>query len=188
MDEQDLVRRAKAGDQAAFCQLVLAHQSFIYNIALRSMGNPQEAEDVAQDALLKAWLGLPGFRQQAGFRTWLYRIVVNLCYNRVPKIRRDLSALPLDEAIESVQNGFGHVPVDPQKAVLAGEREAYLHRKVDGLPESYRLLITLRYQAELSYDEIAEVMGIPLGTVKTGLHRAHKQLRQALREFEEVMV
>src|SRR5829696_2775981 len=92
-DEAGLVRRAKAGEQEAFGALVLAHQQFVYNLAWRALDDPHEAEDVAQEAFVRAWLALPNFRAQAQFRTWLYRIVTNLCYNRLPRLRRELRAL-----------------------------------------------------------------------------------------------
>lgn len=186
--EEEWVRRAQAGDQAAFTQLVLAHQRFVYNLALRSVGDPQEAEDLAQEAFVRAWLGLPRFRRQARFRTWLYRIVINLCYDRLPRLRREL-AMPI---MEEDDQGSGDWPLTaqdhPQEEVLSAERKAVLQREVDRLPEAQRLLITLRYQMDLAYDEIAEVLEMPVGTVKTGLHRAHRQLRRALQQYEEAVL
>lgn len=181
--EAELVRRAQAGDMGAFAALVAEHQRFVYNLALRTLGDPHEAENMAQEAFVRAWLALPRFRQQAQFRTWLYRIVTNLCYNHLPRLRRELTTLseteltaadPPDESLADLATG-----------VEADERRNFLHRQIEALPESYRLLITLRYQQELSYEEIASVTSLPLGTVKTGLFRARTQLRQALRAFEE---
>jgi RNA polymerase sigma-70 factor (ECF subfamily) len=176
-----LVRRAQAGDTEAFAALVAEHQQFVYNLALRTVGDAHEAEDVAQDAFVRAWLALPNFRGQAKFRTWLYRIVTNLCYNRLPHLRRHLLDLGTDEA--------AHVPdrtdTDPGAGLEADERSAFLHRQIEALPEGYRLLVMLRYQQEMSYEEIASVVSAPLGTVKTGLFRAKARLREALRQFEE---
>jgi RNA polymerase sigma-70 factor (ECF subfamily) len=180
--EAELVRRAQAGDTEAFATLVTEHQRFVYNLALRAMSDAHEAEDVAQEAFVRAWRALPNFRRQAQFRTWLYRIVTNLCCNRLPRLRRDLSALSEEDMDEY------SVPVDertdPAYDVEADERRAFLHQRIAALPQSYRLLVSLRYQEELSYEEIAAVLGLPLGTVKTGLFRARAQLREALREFE----
>lgn len=181
-NEAELVRRAQAGDTEAFGALVTEHQRFVYNLALRATSNAHEAEDVAQEAFVRAWLALPNFRRQAQFRTWLYRIVTNLCCNRLPRLRRDLSALSEEDI------GEYSAPVDertnPAYDVEASEQRAFLHQRIAALPESYRLLVSLRYQDELSYEEIADVLGLPLGTVKTGLFRARAQLREALREFE----
>jgi RNA polymerase sigma-70 factor (ECF subfamily) len=182
-NEAELVRRAQAGDTGAFATLVAEHQGFVYNLAWRTLGDLHEAENIAQEAFVRAWLALPRFRQQAQFRTWLYRIVINLCYNHLPRLRRDLAALSEAELIAA------GVPdealADLAAGVEADERRHFLHRQIEALPESYRLLITLRYQHELSYEEIAHVTSLPLGTVKTGLFRARTQLRQALRAFEE---
>jgi RNA polymerase sigma-70 factor (ECF subfamily) len=183
MNEAVLIQRAKAGDTTAFETLVLAHQDFVYNLALRTLGNSFEAEDVAQDAFVRAWLALPKFRQNARFRTWIYRIVVNLCYNRFPRLRRELVLL-VDEDIADIPDAS-----EEASPVLRDEMDAqraYLHSQIDGLPDQYRMLISLRYQDELSYKEIATITELPLGTVKTGLFRAKELLRQALLEPEEM--
>jgi RNA polymerase sigma-70 factor (ECF subfamily) len=180
-DERELVRRSQNGDAEAFALLVNEHQQFAYNLALRALGNTHEAEDAAQDAFVRAWMALPNFRGQSQFRTWLYRIVTNVCYNRMPRLRREMSAMG-DEQVLDVPDETSE---GPTAGIEADERRAYLHRQIDSLPESYKILVTLRYQQELSYDEIASVLSLPLGTVKTGLFRAKAQLRQALRQFEE---
>lgn len=181
MHEAELVRRAQAGEADAFGALVLAHQQFVYNLAWRALGDEREAEDAAQEAFVRAWLSLPNFRGQARFRTWLYRIVTNLCCNRLPRLRRELTALAEDVA--------GEVPDETQSdlssGVEAAERRAVLHRQIDALPESYRVLVMLRFQQELPYEEIASILSLPLGTVKTGLFRARARLRVALRDYEE---
>ena len=181
VDEKQLVRRAQAGDTEAFATLVARHQQFVYNLAWRTLGNQQEAEDMTQETFVRAWRALPRFRQQAQFRTWLYRIVVNLCYNRLPKLRREFDALG-----EEVMETLPTQPFEnPAVHVEHNERRAFLHQQINALPEAQRLLIMLRYQQELSYQEIATIVGRPLGTVKTGLFRARLRLRKALRHFEE---
>jgi RNA polymerase sigma-70 factor (ECF subfamily) len=179
--DAEWVRRAQGGDTEAFANLVTEHQSFAYNLALRAVGDPHEAEDIAQEAFVRAWQALPNFRGQAQFRTWLYRIVTNLCCNRLPRLRRDLLNLDTEAAALAAD----HTHADLGAGLEAEERREFLHRQIEALPESYRLLITLRYQQELSYEEIASVVSLPLGTVKTGLFRAKARLREALRDFEE---
>jgi RNA polymerase sigma-70 factor (ECF subfamily) len=181
--EAEMVRRARAGDTEAFGALVLAHQTFVYNLALRALGDEREAEDTAQEAFVRAWQALPNFRGQAQFRTWLYRIATNLCYNRLPRLRRELAALGgLDgEAAPEIPDA---AQPTPETALEAQERRAFLHQQIDRLPRSYKMLIVLRFQQGLAYDEIAAVLSLPLGTVKTGLHRARERLRAALREYE----
>jgi RNA polymerase sigma-70 factor (ECF subfamily) len=180
-EEKELVRRAQAGDAEAFSLLVSEHQQFVYNLALRALQDSHEAEDAAQDAFVRAWMALPNFRGQSQFRTWLYRIVTNVCYNRMPKLRRQMAAMGDDQVIDVPDEDSD----DPADEVEAAQRRAYLHTQIDELPESYKILVTLRYQQGLSYDEIASVLSLPLGTVKTGLFRAKAQLRQALHQFEE---
>lgn len=180
-DDAELVRRAQAGDRDAFGALVSTHQQFVYNLAWRALGDEREAEDAAQEAFVRAWLSLPNFRGQARFRTWLYRIVTNLCCNRLPRLRRELTALGDDQAGEVPDETQG----DPSAGVEAAERRAFLQRQIDALPQSYRLLVLLRFQQGLPYDEIASVLSLPLGTVKTGLFRARARLRAALHDYEE---
>ena len=179
--EGELVRRAQTGDADAFAELVAEHQQFVYNLALRTVGDTHEAEDLAQEAFVRAWLALPNFRGQSQFRTWLYRIVTNLCYNRLPGLRRELSAMGEEEVIEIADESLA----EPGSGLEADERRALLHQQIAALPQSYQLLITLRYQKEMSYEEIAKVVSLPLGTVKTGLFRAKARLRGALQQFEE---
>jgi len=183
-NEAEVVVRAQAGDVDAFERLVVDHQAFVYNLAFRVLGNAQEAEDAAQEALVRAWLSLPKFRSDSRFSTWLYRIVTNVCYNRIPRLRRELTILGEDELLEQpdIHSGL------PLENLETDEIRVRLHRQIDELPESYRLLITLRYQQELAYEEIASITGLPLGTVKTGLFRAKRQLRSALDAHEEERV
>ena len=186
--ETNLIRLAQTGDREAFGILVESHQRYVYNLALRVVGNPQDAEDLAQEAFVRAWLAMANFRQEAQFRTWLFRIVTNLCYNRLPHLRRDLSELG-DDCLSEVPDNLSPAH-DPVTGMEAEETCSYLHEQIDRLPESYRLLIVLRYQQNLSYEEIARVVSLPLGTVKTGLFRAKERLRQTLQVYapQEAMV
>ncbi len=178
--EDELVRQAQRGDAEAFAALVALHQRFCYNLALQSLGDAREAEDVTQEAFLRAWQALPRFRRQARFRTWLYRIVSNLCYTHLPRLRRDMEALD-DDALGEMPT---EQPEDPLSNLQVEERRAYLHAEIDRLPESQRVIVLLRYREELAYEEIADILDIPLGTVKIGLFRARQRLCQALAEYE----
>ena len=182
-NETQLIQKARQGNTEAFAALVALHERFVYNLALRTLGNSDDAADIAQEAFLRAWQALPGFRQDARLRTWLYRIVLNLCLNRIPRLRRELNALTqdeMDDIPEPPSTGF-----DPSANLEQEEQRAFLHREIDRLPEQYRLLVGLRYQHELSYDEIANLVGLPVGTVKTGLFRAKARLREALSTFDK---
>ena len=178
--EKQLVARAQQGDPAAFEALVDMHAQYVYNLALRVVHNPQEAEDLAQEAFLRAWRGLPAFRGQSKFSTWLYRIVTNLCYNHLPRIKRELvSLIPDEEAVR-----LPDVRLAPEEGVINTELQTHLHNIIEELPESYRLLITLRHLQGMSYKEISWVTGMPLGTVKTGIFRARQMLKITLENYE----
>lgn len=181
-DEPALLQRARSGDHAAFAALVDGHQRYVYNLALRVVNNEQEAQDLAQETFVRAWLALPNFRGQSQFRTWLYRIVTNLCYNRLPGLRRSLNDLG-DDVLPDIPESDG-AQTDPARELESMELRAHLHRAIDALEGHYRLLIVLRYQQELAYEEIAGLLNLPLGTVKTGLFRAKEKLRNALAKFE----
>ncbi|MBE2221146.1 MAG: sigma-70 family RNA polymerase sigma factor [Anaerolineae bacterium] len=179
-DEQALIRQAQQGNTAAFEALVTMHANLVYNLAFRTLNNPQEAEDVAQEAFVRAWQGLPQFQAKAQFSTWLYRIVTNLCYNRLPRLKTELMALDTETAVTLPDT---HPAIET--GLLSEETKAALHNAIENLPESYRLLITLRHLQEMSYAEIAAVTELPLGTVKTGIFRARRLLREQLEEIEK---
>lgn len=182
--EPHLLQRARKGDQEAFGALVTEHQRYVYNLALRVLQNEEEALDLTQETFVRAWTALPNFRGQSQFRTWLYRIVTNLCYNRLPGLRRSLNDLG-DEVITEIPDTDPAFD-NPARGIESQELRSYLHKAIDELEENYRLLISLRYQSELSYEEIAATLNLPLGTVKTGLFRARGQLRRALEMYQEL--
>lgn len=173
--DQELIYRAKQGDTRAFEALVAAHLPYVFNVALRTLGNRSEADDISQEAFVRVWRNLHRFRGDAQFRTWLYRIVTNLCYNRLPKLKMELNALGDDATYELPD---GHLSTEAQ--VQAEELRAQLHTAIAALPESYRLLISLRHLQGLSYAEIVEVTDLPLGTVKTSIFRARRALKAQL--------
>ena len=181
--ERALIDRAQQGDHDAFAALVNEHQRYVYNLALRVLRDENEALDLAQETFVRAWSALPNFRGQSKFRTWLYCIVTNLCYNRLPGLRRSLNALG-DAVVEEIPNPDSKSG-NPARKLEMQELREHLRQAVDDLDERYRLLIALRYQDELSYDEIASTLNLPLGTVKTGLFRAKERLRRALEAYEE---
>jgi RNA polymerase sigma-70 factor (ECF subfamily) len=179
--ESSLIQRAQKGDHDAFAALVNEHQRYVYNLALRILKDENEALDLAQETFVRAWTALPNFKGQSQFRTWLYRIATNLCYNRLPNLRRSLNDLGDDVMDEIPEPDFE----TPSHAIESNETRHALHQAMDELDENYRLLITLRYQNELSYEEIASTLNLPLGTVKTGIFRAKAQLRNVLASLED---
>lgn len=180
-NEKTLIQRAQKGDYAAFATLVDEHQRYVYNLALRVVKDENEALDLTQETFVRAWTALPNFRGQSQFRTWLYRIATNLCYNRLPNLRRSLADLGDDVLpyIPASENSS----TNPAREFESNETRTYLHHAINRLDANYKLLITLRYQDELSYGEIASLLNLPLATVKTGLFRAKEKLRIALANY-----
>lgn len=179
--EPFLIRRAQKGDQDAFAALVDEHQRYVYNLSLRVLKDENEALDLTQETFIRAWTALPNFRGQSQFRTWLYRIATNLCYNRLPGLRRSLADLG-DDVLPDLPETKAR-DANPIREIEAREIRSHLHQAIDQLDASYRMLIVMRYHDELSYEEIARLLNLPLGTVKTGLFRAKEKLRRALEGF-----
>jgi RNA polymerase sigma-70 factor (ECF subfamily) len=179
-DEAEIILLAQTGDQHAFEMLVHHNAQYVFNLALRVLQDQSEAEEIAQEAFIKVWKALPRYRVEAKFRTWLYRIVVNLCYDRLPKLKRDFNAL---DSAATLDDEPAPNP-GPEHILISNEQRSDLHQAIDSMPEAYRLLVTLRHLQEMSYAEIAEVTGQPLGTVKSGIHRARAILKERIDEHE----
>lgn len=176
MTDEQVVDRVRGGEPRLFAELVARHQDAVYATSLRLLGDAADAEDTAQEAFLKAFRGLAGFRGDAKFSTWLYRITVNLCADHARRSRRpDRRARTIDDA--------GEIPdgrMDPEGGLLADEERKAVERAVMGLEERYRSVVVLHYYQKLSYEEIATVLGMPLKTVETRLYRARRMLRNVL--------
>jgi RNA polymerase sigma factor (sigma-70 family) len=180
MTDEQVVDRVRGGEPRLFAELVTRHQDAVFATAVRLLGNAADAEDTAQEAFLKAFRGLAGFRGDAKFSTWLYRITVNLCADHARRRRRpDRRARALDDAGE-VADGR----TDLEAGLLAAEERQAVERAVLGLEERYRSIVVLHYYQKLSYEEIAAVVGMPLKTVETRLYRARKLLREILERDE----
>lgn len=187
--ERRLVRRLKRGDEQAFATVVRTYQTRVFNLVYRMLGNREEAEDVAQDVFVTVFQSAATFRGESKFSTWLYRVTVNHCKNRLKYLRRRGRHLgrPLDELAEheyargSVdQAGFhAHIP-RPDDMVVGQQIERLVQQEIAALEEEHRLLVVLRDIQGLSYQEIGEVTGLNIGTIKSRLHRARLALKTAL--------
>lgn len=184
--DQELIRRARGGDPQAFDALVRRHQQIVFAVALRMLGDRGEAEDVAQDAFVRAYGGLAGFRGEAKFSTWMVSITMNLARNRRRwwARRRRVITASLDEPGEPGAAGTGHDAPDPSPGPRARseqrEREQVITAALQKLPDGERMVIILRDIQGHSYEEIAGMLGCRLGTVKSRLNRARLQLRMIL--------
>ncbi len=164
--------RAKAADQAAFRELVDRHRDRAYGLALRILRSPPDAEEVAQDAFVRAWLALPGFRGEAKFSTWLYRIVARRAFDRAAVLKgRRARETSLEEA-RSVAVGKASL-----EAAARATNMLRLERSLDELSAVQRAVVTMYYYQERAVQQVAEALGLPEGTVKTHLHRARAALR-----------
>ena len=182
MTEQELAARAGAGDTAAFEQLVRDHQNRVFSLAFRMVNDREEAEDLAQEAFLKAWQGLPSFQGDSSFSTWIYRLTTNVCIDflRKQKRRRDI------EPVASLDDGDNPIPepsdpgLDPHRQMEQAERSQVLSRGLRALPDHQRQILVMREISGLSYQEIGAALELDLGTVKSRIARARLALRKIL--------
>jgi RNA polymerase sigma-70 factor (ECF subfamily) len=174
-EDHILIQRFLAGEDAAFERLVERYYQRIDRLAQQIVRHPMAAEDIAQECFLRAYRGLPRFRGEASFYSWLYRITVNLClnylrqqaYQRSTTQDTEVSALPIVD--------------DPSLLLETQERERLIRHAIDKLPPHYRVAIVLRDLEGLSYQEIAAILSIPLGTVKSRINFGKRLLHKALR-------
>jgi len=174
--DDDLVRRVVRGDSAAFGLLVERHTQVVYRIVRRMSSDQAEAEAITQEAFLRAWEGLKRSKNVAAFLPWLIRIAVNAARDVWKKARPlDFADLPGEEVQQLADSAKG-----PEQIVDEDELLGRLAEAVQALPLAYRMVIALRYEAEMSYEQMSEVLGLPLNTVRTRLHRAKSRLKGAL--------
>jgi RNA polymerase sigma-70 factor (ECF subfamily) len=178
LDENDQIERSRNGDPAAFEHLVRAHQGMAIRVAYLVVRDHAEAEDVTQDAFVKAYLSLGRFREGSPFRPWLLKIVRNEALNRVRGAKRR-HALALREGNDPVSGGAAP---SPETVVVSQVEQARVLAAIDELPERYQSVVSHRYLLELSEEETATLLEIPTGTVKSRASRALDQLRHVLGE------
>ncbi len=180
--ERELVQQAKAGDRAAFAGLVSAYEGKIYNLALRYLGSREDAMDASQEVFLRVFRFLPGFQEESGFSTWIYRIGVNVCKDMLHR-RLKRAEQPLEVPDEEDEGRPVDVPdlrYDPERIMEGVELRQALSDAILALPEQQREIIILRDIRGLSYEEIALALALEAGTVKSRLFRARESLRKKL--------
>ncbi len=179
--DEVLMNRAQIGDVRAFAELVQRYKDPMYNLAYRMLRDRQEAEDIAQETFLHVFRALNRFQTGERFSPWVYRIATNLCLD---KLRRNKGmSISLDAPMGPESDVYLQVadPGDgPDAALELSELRDDVQRAVDALPERYRTIVILRHLHDRSYEEIAEIVDLPLGTVKTRLFRAREILRRWL--------
>ena len=176
------IKQVLKGDQNAFADIVSLYQHKLYQVCYRMLGNKQEAEDIAQEAFVRAYMNLHTFDQKRKFSTWLYRIGTNLCIDRIRKKKPDYY---LDAEVAGTEglNLYSQIASDdqlPEETIEKMELQDRIQYEIGRLPDKYRTVVVLKYIEELSLQEISEILDMPLGTVKTRIHRGREALRKQL--------
>lgn len=185
VSDLSLVRRVQRGDKGAFDALVLKYQHKVVKLVMRYTRTPAEAEDIAQDAFIKAYRALPGFRGDSAFYTWLYRIAINTAKNAVASRDRSPVEYSLDrhDSEESYElQGRMKDTATPEALAMTEEIRATVNGAIESLPEELRTAIVLRELEGLSYEEIAATMDCPVGTVRSRIFRAREAIDARLRQ------
>lgn len=185
--DQQLVERVQKGDKRAFDLLVLKYQHKIFAVISRFIRDHAEVQDVAQDAFIKAYRALPNFRGESAFYTWMYRIAINTAKNYlVARNRRPpASDLDVDDAEFFAGNDAMHEMNTPERNLLRDELQAVIDQAFRDLPDDLRMAVTLREIDGLSYEEIAEAMDCPIGTVRSRIFRAREAIDKRIQPLIE---
>jgi RNA polymerase sigma-70 factor (ECF subfamily) len=174
LDDKALVAEAATGNREAFDVIVERHRRSVYQVCYRFVNNHEDASDLAQDAFVRAWKGLKNFKGEAALTTWLYRIAVNVCLNRLSTKKPDVEPIESTEQFEDVRiEGAQH-------ALLREERAAAVRKAIANLPDKQRATLILRTYHDLSHQQIADVLGSSVGAVKANFFHALNNLKKSL--------
>jgi len=187
MDDLKIIESCLLGNTQAFSQLIDSYKNMVYNLSYRMSNNPQEAEDISQEAFLRAFESLAHFNPSYKFSTWLYQITLNIIRDRFKK--KELNYVSLDTPVEKDDSELYHQPADftlnPEQIIDKQEKAQAIQKAILFLPLKYREVIVLRHLQDLSYIEIANILKLPTGTVKVRLYRAREQLKKILLKSRE---
>src|SRR5438128_9205692 len=183
--EQDdllLVAASKNGDQEAFAQLVQRYQRRVFNLVYRMLQQYDEATEITQETFLAAWQGLPSFRGDARFPTWLYRIAYNCSLKQLELRKRDRALQVALEAEKTLENADDEQRENAE--LEARDREILVQEHLSHLPAKYRIVLILRHLQDMTYEEMAEILTMPIGTIKTHLFLARNLLKERIEMFD----
>lgn len=184
MSEEQLIRRAQQGDNGAFEELLLLHQKKVYNLCLRMSANPDDALDLSQEAFLRAWRSLGQYQFEASFSTWLFRLTSNICIDflRRKKRRQETSLTEsYDDSDEGAELSVPDAQPRPEQQAMTNETKIELARAMEQLSPEHREILQLRVIEDLQYEQIADILGVRVGTVKSRLARARLSFRKILK-------
>ena len=180
ISNSELVRKSQLGDKAAFEQLVIRHQDLVFSLAYKLTGNREMANDVAQEAFIRAWKAIEKFRGDSTFSTWIYRITVNTAWTLRRKAKKH-NTINIDDTYEPV---VIDEKKDPELVAINSDLSSVLINALDKIPIEQRIIVELKNIEGRSHKEIAEYLDISVTAAKVRLHRAHQKLRQILEEVE----
>ena len=180
ISNSELVKKSQLGDKAAFEQLVIRHQDLVFSLAYKLTGNREMANDVAQEAFIRAWKAIEKFRGDSTFSTWIYRITVNTAWTLRKKAKKHIT-LNIDDTYEPI---VIDEKKDPELVAINSDLSSVLINALDKIPIEQRIIVELKNIEGRSHKEIADYLGISVTAAKVRLHRAHQKLRQILEEVE----
>jgi len=187
MDEfvKSRIKQVRKGDQNAFGEIVELYKDKVFQLCFRMLGNSHEAEDISQEAFIRAYINIERYNIDRKFSTWLYRIATNLCIDRIRKKKPDYY---LDAEVAGTEGLtlYSQIPASqlaPDEEVSKIELQEIIQNEILKLPEKYRAVIVLRYIEELPLLEISKILDLPIGTIKTRIHRGREALRKQLRHI-----
>lgn len=173
-EELEWIAAVRAGDQQAYAQIINKYKNPLYATILRMTKHPQDAQDLVQEAFIKVYKQLDKYEAKGSFSSWFYRVAINHCMDAFRTKQYQMKPVEVDE--EQVVN-----PTHPEIIFMKKEQQRQLERLLQTLPDDERMIILLRYNNELSYEEIAEMMEVPISTVRNKLHRAKKKMRETVK-------
>lgn len=179
--DRDLIGQCRQGRAEAFGELVERHQDRLYAAMLRMLGSADEAREAVQDAFVHAYQRLDGFRGDAAFSTWLFRIAVNAAFSRHRRKKRHKTSLDDARAAAGFEPPDAHADADPSFHLEQTETQDLVRAALAALPDDFRTALVLKEIEGFRYEEIAEIVGVPIGTVRSRIHRARNELREKLR-------
>lgn len=184
IDERKLIERAMNGDSSSFNRLMELHERRMYAVALRMCADREDAQDCLQEAMLRIYRSINGFKGQSSFATWVYRVTMNTCLDELRK-KKNKQNTSLDGLLD-----MGWSPVDeqasPEKRAIDSEVQKCLHAAIGELPEDMRAAVVLRDIQGFTYDEIAQMLDINVGTIKSRISRGREKLREKLKQNTEL--
>ncbi|CAM4004384.1 RNA polymerase sigma factor SigW [Alkalicoccus chagannorensis] len=177
-----IVREVKKGNQEAFSELVELYKDKVYHVSYRMIGNTHEAQDIAQEAFLRAYMNIESYDEERKFSTWIYRITTNLTIDRIRKKKPDFH---LEDRVSGTENLDYHSQFAddvelPEDQIVKLEMQQWIQEEIMRLPPKYRSAVILKYLEDLSIKEISEILHLPEATVKTRIHRGREALRKRL--------